>query len=375
LPSGASYWTVVDRDFEVVEALDAFLQFGRFARGMAVGTTRVYAGNLARFADWCWGTACGLEDVMERLPAFVIYLRGLRTERQGSGHGRRLSEDRIDHVLTSTRSFLVWAARNELLAREELSKLYEVHERGRLPGGYLGEFAERVARPVHRLARTQQRAPRAVGDEEFARLFVACCEDRDRFLLVLLRFAGLRVGEAVGLLRSDLHLAESSVELGCVVEGPHLHVIKREGAPNGADQKSRRERVVPANAYVQRFYWRYLEERVARRLGESSDYVFVNYARPAGAAMRTATARKRLARLAQRAGIGRPITPHMLRHSFAVALRRGDAHDLRVVQELLGHTSIESTAIYARVGLEELRTAVQTVGLPLAGSLEPGLAQ
>ena len=48
---------------------------------------------------------------------------------------------------------------------------------------------------------------------------------RDRFLLVLLWFSGLRVGEVLGLRRSDLHLVPSAAALGCPVPGPHLHVV------------------------------------------------------------------------------------------------------------------------------------------------------
>jgi integrase len=97
-----------------------------------------------------------------------------------------------------------------------------------------------------------------------------------RFLLVLLWFCGLRVGEALGLRRSDLHLVPTATTLGCSTPGPHVHVVGRDN-PNRARAKSG-DRVVPVRAEVLSCYDRYLAERAACPTAEGCDFVLVNLA-------------------------------------------------------------------------------------------------
>ena len=157
-----------------------------------------------------------------------------------------------------------------------LAWLYEVGDDRYLPAEHRpeGSGLRYRARPRHVQRSRRARRPTPVRQEEVEALLRACGSWRDRFLLVVLWFCGLRVGEALGLRRSDLHLVPAAAVLGCTIGGAHLHVVARDNH-TGARAKTG-ERVVPVRAEVLSCYDRYLAERQACRAAEACDFVFVN---------------------------------------------------------------------------------------------------
>ncbi|MEC4889070.1 MAG: site-specific tyrosine recombinase XerD [Nitrospira sp.] len=148
---------------------------------------------------------------------------------------------------------------------------------------------------------------------------------RDRTMLELMYASGLRVSELVAL-----ELARLDLTVGCVrVYG-----------------KGAKERLVPIGEAAREALVQYLEQVrpvILRR--RSSRALFVS--RRGGALTRQAFW-KIVRQRARRAGIAKPISPHMLRHSFATHLLEGGA-DLRAVQVMLGHANIATTQIYTHV--------------------------
>jgi integrase/recombinase XerD len=154
---------------------------------------------------------------------------------------------------------------------------------------------------------------------------------RDRAILELLYASGLRVAELVGLEVGDVDL--------------EAEVVRVMG-------KGRRPRVVPMGTYAVRALEAYLNlGRPAILRGRQSRALFV---RRGGKSLSRQRVWGMLRRYARLAGISTPVSPHMLRHSFATHLLEGGA-DLRAVQELLGHASIATTQIYTHVTREQLR--------------------
>lgn len=159
---------------------------------------------------------------------------------------------------------------------------------------------------------------------------------RDRALLELLYACGLRASEAAALPESEINYS--------------LGFVKVTG-------KGNKQRLVPFGRPAERHLRTYFAEcrpRLVRGDGRDRGRVFLS---------RTGRPLERVAiwqivkRHAARAGLER-VYPHLLRHSFATHLLSGGA-DLRVVQELLGHSRISTTEIYTRVDQPRLREVVR----------------
>jgi len=346
-----------------VPAADAYLRHLRLGADRAEGTTRVYAGDLALFMGWC---AAGGRDLLagaRDLHLFVGMLKTTPVQRLGSGRGAARGPGRINHVLAAVRELYCHAVADGGLDPSVLGLLFEVsddrHLRAELKPE--GSGLRYRARPRH-VQRVRRRVhPAGVRQGEVEALLGCCRSWRDRFVLVLLWFCGLRIGEALGLRRSDLHLGASAQALGCPVPGTHLHVVSREGNPNGARAKSG-DRHVPVRAEVLACYDRYLAERAACRPAEACDFVLVNlFHEPRGGPMSDHTVRQWLAQTSRRAGLDRVVRPHMFRHATASELLARGA-GLDVVKELLGHASIRSTEAYLHPDHDVLRAAVDGLG-------------
>lgn len=155
---------------------------------------------------------------------------------------------------------------------------------------------------------------------------------RDRALLELAYGAGLRVSELCGLELSDLMPAEQLVRvLG----------------------KGSKERLVPLGRTVVGVVSVYLHQlRPELDRGKGASRVLLNVR---GEPLSRVGAWGVVKKAAERAGIGKRVTPHTLRHSFATHLLEGGA-DLRAVQEMLGHADLSTTQIYTHVDREYLRS-------------------
>ncbi len=153
---------------------------------------------------------------------------------------------------------------------------------------------------------------------------------RDRALMELIYGAGLRVSEAVELEMSNLEL-----------ESRNVQVLGKRG-------KVRR---VPLPEGTVVWLERYLQSGRPQLAKRANARVFLS---DRGLNLLRQTAYDILEKYAKRAGLPDGVSPHTLRHTYAVHLLKGGA-DLRAVQELLGHESISTTQIYTQLDLDEVR--------------------
>jgi integrase len=378
MPSGVRYWTVLDEELAVVGAADAFLRQVRFGRDNAELTTKSYAGGIALFLRWCGRTGRDWRVAAADLGLFITWLRHAPRQVSGVdadggaevlvGPGREpvRGARRVNVVLTAVRGFLAHAVSLGTAPGQVLGQLYELADARDLPVEARGEdggLSWRL-RARHRLHEPQRAVDRA-SDEEIVALLGACRSARDRLIVLLLARAGLRRGEVAGLRREDVHFLVDSAVLGCPVEGSHLHVARRDNV-NGAWAKSRRSRVVPVDFLVVEAYDQYVFERAGVQPAAGSDFVLVNLFRePVGAPMAPDAVSARIAALACRAGLGRPVRAHQLRHAFGSNLADAGG-GIDEIAELLGHASMSSSAVYLHPDRSRLRDAVERVASPRA---------
>jgi site-specific recombinase XerD len=371
LPSGVSYWSVVDGRFDLVPAFDRFLFEERAGRGRSEKTTAQYASGLVEFAGWAdeRGLLDDLVGCARNLGLFMLHLRTAPVSRRGRGHGRARSNDRVADVMSCVRSFYRFQVRRGTVPSSVNRLLYDVVEptAGSMP--WLEDLPEVVARPVHTLARSGEREPRAASLEEYVAMIAAPGSLRDKLLVTVLALAGLRIGQALGLRRSDMHLMENSRAVGCACPGPHVHVVRREDNENMALSKRRRELLVPAHPIVLEVYAAYCVQRDRVPAAARSDFVFVNLGGgQVGRAMSDGRAREVVAALGRRAGIDdRVVTPHQFRHGLGSELVNS-GRSLDEIQMILGHARVETTRRYARSSRERLRDAIESVTLPTSST-------
>ena len=153
---------------------------------------------------------------------------------------------------------------------------------------------------------------------------------RDRAMLELLYATGIRVSEFISLKLSDVNLGAS-----------YIHC-----------QDLNRERIIPFGSMAKNILKVYVREaRPAMVDNEAEEVLFTNCN---GTPMSRQGFWKLLKKYAKNAGIQTDITPHTLRHSFAAHLVANGA-DLRSVQEMLGHSDISTTQIYARMNNRRIK--------------------
>lgn len=377
LPSGARYWTVLGDDLAVVVEADAFLQHVRFGRDGSELTTRSYAGGIALYLRWCARCGRGWQEGVEQLGLFITWLRHAGRGASGvdvaaggavlAGPGAEPARGarRINGVLTAVRGFVAHAVDTGQAPARLMGLIYELADERDLPEQARGEDGGVMGwrmRARHRLHEPETVVDRA-SDEEIVALLQACRSARDRLIVLLMARAGLRRGELCGLRRSDVHLVSDSRLLGCLVERPHLHVVRRDN-PNGAWAKSRRQRWVPLDfLVVQAFDGYELERLEVPRAGES-DFVLVNLFRePIGAPMRPDALNELMSACSRRAGLTRMVRPHQLRHAFGSGLADAGA-GLDEIAQLLGHAAMSSSQVYLHPDPARLREAIDRVPGP-----------
>ncbi len=285
------------------ECADTWLAHLVVERGVSSNTVDGYKRDLKRYLDWLDSLGrSGLEDVTEAdIEAFVAEL-----------HDKNMAVSSVNRAVVVIRGLHKFALSEGFVSHNVAADIHPVAGVRKLP--------ETLTIP--QVTALLESIP--VGE------YASGVDLRDRALLELLYSTGMRISEAMALWLDDV--AQSDEML--MVTG-----------------KGNKQRLVPVGSAAREALEHYVVRgRPALDKGRSHA-LFLN---KRGGAMSRQSAWEVVKKRALSAGLNEDIHPHTLRHSFATHMLMGGA-DVRVVQELLGHSSVTTTQIYTHVTVDNLR--------------------
>lgn len=290
-------------------AADGYLRHVTVERGLAANTVAAYRRDLARYLGWL--RERGIDDPGAVAESDIsAFAQGAR-----DGAGAALSAASVARILSTVRGL------HRFLAEE-------------------GTVATDAARDV-RPPKLAMRLPKAITIDEMERLLTSTGGEepvavRDRALLELLYATGARISELVALDVDDVQSGD---------------LVRVTG-------KGSKQRIVPVGSYAREALDAYLVRvrPVFSTRGRSTPALFLGIR---GQRLSRQGAWLVIQAAAERAGLTTHVSPHTFRHSFATHLLQGGA-DVRVVQDLLGHSSVATTQIYTQVTADTLIDMYQT---------------
>ncbi|MGX7168535.1 site-specific tyrosine recombinase XerD [Facklamia sp. HMSC062C11] len=284
--------------------LEDFAHYLKIDQDKSDNTIQAYLRDLTIFFDYCDKSSI---DQWEQVDyAFVqSYLNDL--------HQKNYATSSTSRMLSSLRQFFHYLLKEQIITLNPMQKVLGPKKEKHLPASLSLDQVEKILQ--------------APDTSEYIGL-------RDRAILELMYATGLRVSELTHLSLRDLHL-----ELG---------FIQTIG-------KGNKERLLPIGEEAAYWLNQYLQDVRplfwAKKTSRHTQHVFLNQR---GNPFTRQGIWKNLNKYVQIAGISMDVSPHMLRHSFATHLLENGA-DLRMVQELLGHSNISTTQIYTHISKHRLQ--------------------
>jgi len=285
--------------------VETFLNHLQIEKGLAKNTISAYKRDLSKLGSFLNGSDLG-EVKPEDISRFEASLRN-----------EKLSVGTINRIDSTLRSFFKHLQIEHGLSDPTLEII--------------------TSRSIRRL-------PKAISVDQMSSIIDASYRDgeiittRDRAMLEVLYGSGARVSELIGINITDL-----------ISSGPGRETIttlKLRG-------KGGKERIVPLGSYAKTSIENYLvriRPMLAEKANRTTQALFLN---SRGSRISRQSVWQIVLDAAKAAGISQDVSPHTFRHSYATHLLDGGA-DIRVVQELLGHSSVTTTQIYTLITIDKI---------------------
>jgi site-specific recombinase XerD len=283
----------------IVEYLDYLFS----VRSVSAQTLRAYCGDLDHFTRWCAGQRVEPEQATAR--DVRLFIGGLGRE--------GLAAVSINRVLSSLRGFFRYMIRFSYRTDNPAASIRNLKQPKKVPSflweAEMAQFAD---------------LPDTAG---------ILWRERDKALILTLYSAGLRISELASLTLPNCE--------------PDLSAARVIG-------KGDKERVVYFSDEARAALTAYLPSRL-EKMRHPVDALFISHR---GKPISIPGVRWIIGQYAKASGLDKNIHPHSLRHSFATHLVNAGC-DVRIVQELLGHSSISTTARYTHVHIEHLKAVYE----------------
>ena len=282
------------------QEIEAFVRYLKEVRHASENTTDSYERDLRKLEHYL--SEQGISQVTQitatNLNSYILYL-----EKEGK------KPSTISRCIASMKAFFQYLLKQGILKEDLTEELKSPKIEKKVPEILSTEEVECL------LKQTKGSTPK---------------ELRDCAMLELLYATGIRVSELIGLKLTDVNLKMEYIKC----------------------QDAHKERVIPFGNVAKNAVSRYLAEGRTELVQEAeSPWLFTNCS---GQPMSRQGFWKLIKGYGKKAGIHHEITPHTLRHSFAAHLVNNGA-DLRAVQEMMGHSDIATTQIYARMNQTHIR--------------------
>lgn len=277
--------------------LEEYLRFLKYQKNYSMDTVNSYEEDIIEYFDFL-EREC-LELLKVRYEDIRFFLVGLDEKKNKAST--------VSRKLSSLRGFYKFLMNNDYIDSNPFTLVKMPKKEKKLPRFfYYNELEELFSIPDMKTALGQ----------------------RDRLILEVFYASGVRVSELVNIKLSDINDEEIKI-LG----------------------KGNKERISRIGDYAKEVLDLYLSDGYKQLNVKNINYLFLN---KDGRKLTTRGIRYILDKIIQKSTIGKKISPHMLRHSFATHLLN-EGCDILSVQELLGHESLSATAIYTHVTTDRLK--------------------
>ncbi len=285
----------------LTEQVEDYLRYSQIERGLSANTITAYKQDLSSFIDFLQ------KENLTSWPTKAIDIDAFLAEQRD----QKKATSSISRLISSLRKFYQWLVRQNI---QKLNPMLEID-------------SPKKRRPLP-VALTTVEVTDLLKQPDIKKKLGL----RDRALLETLYATGIRVSELINLKFTDLH--------------EELKLVKVFG-------KGSKERLIPISKVALSWINSYKEkvrDPLILKVGKNTDFIFLN---SRGGSLTRQAVWQIIKHYCKLAGIQKNVTPHTLRHTFATHLLENGA-DLRVVQEILGHSDISTTQIYTNLSQKHI---------------------